>query len=281
MRIPQWTKNFFIFAALIFSQNFFNLSYLLRCVGAFFIFSLLTGSVYIINDIVDRESDKLHPLKSKRPITSGNLDITAAKFTAILLCAISLITSFFLSRGFFYVCIVYFLLMLSYSFILKKVVILDVLTISIAFVLRAVAGAVVIQVKISVWLFICTILLALFLALNKRRYELVTLETNAQHHRKSLLEYSPYLLDQMISVVTAATLVAYCIYTVAPETVRKFHTEGLVLTIPFVIYGIFRYLYLVHKKESGGSPERTLLEDKPLVVGIILWIVAVGIIIYL
>ena len=165
-----------------------------------------------------------------------------------------------------------------YSSLLKKIVILDVLAISIGFVIRAIAGALVIHVEISSWLLVCTTLLALFLALSKRRYELVQW---SEEFRKSLVEYSPHLLDQMISVVASALVMAYALYTMSQETIEKFHTHGLAFTVPFVLYGIFRYLYLIYRKEEGGNPETTLLQDKPLLINCGLWIIAVGIILYL
>jgi 4-hydroxybenzoate polyprenyltransferase len=188
--------------------------------------------------------------------------------------------SYYLSLSFFFVVLAYFLLQLAYSFSLKHIVILDVFAIAFGFALRVVAGAVIINVEISSWLLICTILLALFLGFSKRRHELVVLEDGAQEHRKVLTDYSSYLLDQMISVVTASTVVSYALYTMSKETIEKFGTRNLIFTVPFVLYGIFRYLYLIHKKEEGGSPESILVTDKPLMVSILLWAIAVGIILY-
>ena len=195
----------------------------------------------------------------------------AAGVAAGLISGTSLLCSFWLDTRFGYVALVYFVLLSAYSFLLKHIVILDVLTISIGFVLRAIAGAVVIHVEFSSWLLLCTILLALFLGLSKRRHELILLGDNAQSHRKILQEYSPHLLDKMIGVVTASTLMAYALYTMAPETGLKFGTSYMILTIPFVIYGIFRYLYLVHQKEQGGNPTTVLVTDKPILINVVLW----------
>lgn len=281
LRPGQWIKNLFIFAGILFSQNILNLPLLLKVIFAFFAFCLLSGSVYIINDLVDLEYDRRHSVRSRRPIASGKLKPLHAILSLAILIPLSLGLSYYLGVNFFLVALTYFLLQLSYSFYLKHIVILDVFAIAFGFVLRVVAGAVVINVEISSWLLICTILLALFLGLAKRRYELAVAGEKAQGHRKVLGEYSPYLLDQMISVVTASTIVAYALYTISSETTTKFGTKNLIFTIPFVIYGIFRYLYLIHQKEEGGLPEKILITDKPLMIDILLWVVAVGVILYI
>jgi 4-hydroxybenzoate polyprenyltransferase len=271
MRLSQWTKNLVLFAGLIFAHQLFAFDSCLKTAIAFFLFCLLSSAIYIVNDIKDVETDRAHPLKSKRPIAAGQLSPVTASISAAIIAGISLLFAFFLDVEFGYVASLYFILFFAYSFYLKHVVILDVLTIAIGFVLRAIAGAVVIDVEFSSWLLLCTILLALFLGLSKRRHELVLLGDNANSHRKILEEYSPHLLDQMIGVVTASTLMAYALYTMAPETKAKFGTSYMILTIPFVIYGIFRYLYLVHKKEQGGSPTTLLVTDKPILLNILLW----------
>lgn len=280
LRPKQWTKNLFIFAGILFSQNILDFPLLIRAVLAFIIFCFLSGSMYILNDILDLEQDKRHKGKSQRPLASGKLKIHHALFTLAVLIPLLLVASYFLGLSFFVVSLGYLLLQTAYCFWLKHVIILDVFAIAAGFVLRVVAGAVVIDVEISSWLIICTILLALFLGLSKRRHELVLLEQEAQDHRKVLGEYSSYLLDQMISVVTASTVVAYALYTMSGETIGKFGTENLIFTVPFVLYGIFRYLYLVHQTGAGGSPERVLVTDKPLLINVFLWIVAVVVIIY-
>jgi 4-hydroxybenzoate polyprenyltransferase len=275
MRPRQWTKNLLVFAALIFSQNLFNLPMLKDTTIAFVIFCLLSGSVYTLNDLLDLKQDRTHPKKSQRPLASGELQPPIAIVSGIFLVVLSLANAFWLNTNFGFIALGYFILQIAYSTALKHVVILDVLTVSIGFVLRAIAGAEVINVPISSWLLVCTILLALFLSLGKRRHEIILLEENAANHRKILYEYSPGLLDQMISVFTASTVVAYALYTMSAETINKFQTDNLKYTIPFVLYGIFRYLYLIHQKSEGGSPEKILLNDKPLLVNIILYLLTV------
>ncbi len=280
LRPQQWVKNLLLFAGLIFSQNFSNLNLLLTSLAAFGLFCLLSSSIYVVNDIIDVESDRKHPLKSNRPIAKGEIKISTAIFLFILLALISLAFSTLLNRSFALMALSYFVLNLVYTRYLKHVVIIDVMCIAFGFVIRAVAGAVVIGVEISAWLVVCTILLALFLSFGKRRHELLLLDTQASDHRKILTEYSPYFLDQMISVVTASTVVAYAFYTLSSEVEIKLGTKYMELTIPFVLYGVFRYLYLIHQKEGGGSPTKMLLNDTPLLVNIILWFFAVMLIIY-
>jgi 4-hydroxybenzoate polyprenyltransferase len=280
LRPAQWTKNLIIFAALLFGQRLFDTRALAASVAAFVIFCALSGVVYLINDVADREADRRHPSKQHRPIASGAVSVRAALVLAAVLGASALVAAFFLRPLFGILALSYVVLLAAYSGPLKNVVIIDVLTIAIGFVLRAAAGAVAIAVEVGPWLYVLTILLALFLALSKRRHELVLLADQATGHRRILEEYSPYLLDQMISVVTASTLVAYAIYTVSPDTIEKFHTNKLGLTLPFPLYGIFRYLYLVHLKEGGGSPSEMLLNDRPLLACVALWALAVALIIY-
>ncbi len=275
MRPRQWTKNLLVFAALIFSRNLFNLSLTRDVTIAFLIFCLLSGSVYILNDLIDLQADRAHPKKSTRPLASGRLRPRTAAAAGLVIVMVALAVAFRLNTVFALTALGYFILQIAYSLLLKHVVIIDVLAVATGFVLRAIAGAEVISVPISSWLLICTILLALFLSLGKRRHEILLLEDNAVHHRKILYEYSPGLLDQMISVVTASTVVAYALYTMSADTVAKFHTDNLKYTIPFVLYGIFRYLYLIHQKSEGGSPERILFDDKPLLINIVLYLATV------
>ncbi|MBN1824034.1 MAG: decaprenyl-phosphate phosphoribosyltransferase [Endomicrobiales bacterium] len=279
MRPKQWTKNLFIFAGILFSQNLFYADLLFLVIGSFIVFCLLSGSVYVLNDILDLQYDRKHPVKSKRPVASGKITVKKAWILFYSLAGASFFAAFLLGRPFFTVAAFYFVLQVLYSFVLKHIIILDIFTIAAGFVLRVIAGTVVIGVEISSWLLICTILISLFLALSKRRHELLTLD-DAHGHRKVLEDYSTELLDQMISVVTASTLVSYTLYTISDETVEKFGTKNLILTIPFVLYGIFRYLYLIHKKELGGSPETVLINDMPLLINIILWAAAAGFILY-
>ncbi len=287
IRPEQWTKNLFVFAALLFGgadvTNGMQLPSMVaigRSIAAFVVFCGLSGVVYLVNDVADREGDRRHPLKARRPVASGDLSTTAALVAAAVIGAVALVFAFSLNVRFGLVSAVYVALLGAYSKRLKHVVILDVMTLAIGFVLRVVAGAVVIDVQISHWLLVCTILLALFLAMSKRRHELVLLADGAIEHRRILGEYSPYLLDQMIGVVTASTLIAYIFYTISPETQQKFQTQWLGLTIPFPLYGIFRYLYLVHQKDGGGSPTTMLVNDRPLLACVALWAIAVVIIIY-
>ncbi len=280
IRPQQWLKNLFIFAPLIFSENIFNRSMFLQTLLAFAVFCLLSGALYILNDLKDLEEDRLHPIKSKRPLAAGELKKRQAIAAFVILSFISLLFASLLNEEFLWVCLVYYFLQIAYSFALKHVVILDVFIVASGFFLRVIAGAVAIQVQISPWLLICTTLLALFLALSKRRHEILLLDEEAMNHRPILKEYSPYLLDQMISVVTASTVIAYCLYTISGETIEKFGTNKLILTVPFVLYGIFRYLYLIHQKAEGGTPETLILKDHPLLLDIFLWIVSAAFIIY-
>jgi 4-hydroxybenzoate polyprenyltransferase len=279
LRPEQWTKNLIVFAALIFGQRLFDPAAVGRSLAAFFIFCALSGVVYLLNDVSDQGADRLHPLKRHRPIAAGEVSPAVALGVATVLAAAALTAAFWLRPAFGWIAAAYLGLFVGYSRVLKHVVILDVLTIAIGFVLRAAAGAAAIAVPMSQWLLVCTILLALFLGLSKRRHELTLLADSASGHRKILEEYNPYLLDQMIGVVTASTLVAYIIYCTSPETTDKFGTANLVLTTPFPIYGIFRYLYLVHHK-GAGSPSEVLLTDRPLIACIALWGLAVIAIIY-
>jgi 4-hydroxybenzoate polyprenyltransferase len=287
LRPGQWTKNLLVFAGLLFGnadvtvgRGLFDGPSLVRATTAFAIFCGLSAVVYLVNDVMDRESDRQHPLKALRPIASGALPVPVAIAAALVLAVGALGAAATLGRAFFFTGAAYIALQLLYSGPLKHMVILDVLTLSLGFVLRAVAGAVAVDVQISHWLLVCTILLALFMALAKRRHELVLLANGATSHRPILREYTPYLLDQMIGVVTASTLIAYVFYTISPETEQKFGTQWLGLTIPFPLYGIFRYLYLVHRREGGGSPADMLLNDRPLLACVALWALAVALILY-
>jgi 4-hydroxybenzoate polyprenyltransferase len=279
LRPPQWTKNLFILLPLLFGQRLMDPTAIAYALAGFAVFCVLSGVVYLINDVADRDADRGHPVKMRRPIASGVVSTQVALSTAAALGAIALAAAFWLRVPFGILAAVYLALLALYSGVLKHMVIIDVLTVAVGFVIRVAAGAVVIAVPISPWLYVLTILLALFLVLSKRRHELVLLADRATGHRKILEEYSPYLLDQMISVVTASTLVAYAIYTVSPDTIEKFHTNLLGLTLPFPLYGIFRYLYLVHQKEGGGSPSEMLANDRPLLICVALWAISVALII--
>jgi 4-hydroxybenzoate polyprenyltransferase len=279
LRPRQWVKNLFVFAGLIFSQSLLTPLFW-PALAAFAIFCALSGAIYVFNDVADAEKDRLHPSKRNRPIARGALPIPGAVALGLVLLAGSLVAAFWLSVGFGVVAAAYAALLTAYSVWLKHVVILDVLTVAAGFVLRAVAGAAAIGVEISGWLVICTILIALFLALGKRRHEYRTLRGDAAAHRPILAEYSEGFLDQMVAVVTASTVTAYALYTMSPETVAKFHTRLLPVTLPFVLYGIFRYLYLLYRREQGGNPSDLLLSDRALLINTVLWMLAVLVIVY-
>jgi 4-hydroxybenzoate polyprenyltransferase len=281
LRPEQWTKNLVVFAGLLFGGRLMQPDAVVRAGATFAIFCALSGAVYLFNDIADRDADQQHPLKRTRPIASGQLSIRTALLTAGFLGVAGVEAALLLDPRLGLVAGAYLALLLMYSAALKHLVIIDVLVIAGGFVLRAVGGAVAVDVPISHWLLVCTTLLALFLALSKRRHELTLLAEGAIGHRRILEEYSPYLLDQMIAVVTASTLIAYTVYATSAETAERLGTTRLGLTIPFVLYGIFRYLYLVHQKRGGGNPSALLVTDRPLLASVILWGLCVAAILYL
>jgi 4-hydroxybenzoate polyprenyltransferase len=279
LRPRQWVKNLFVFAGVIFSQQLLT-PRIWPALAAFAIFCGLSGAIYLFNDVADADKDRLHPSKRLRPVASGALPIGAAVGFGVALLAGCLAAAFMLSPPFGFVALGYGALLTCYSVWLKHVVIVDVLTVAAGFVLRAVAGAVAVDAEISGWLLICTILFALFLSLGKRRHEYRSLTGAAAAHRPILADYSEGFLDQMISVVTASTLTTYALYTMSPETVAKFHTRLLPLTLPFVLYGIFRYLYLLYRRDLGGNPSDLLVTDRGLLLDVVLWMLATLVIIY-
>ena len=279
-RPQQWSKNLFVFAALVFGQRLDNPGAVLRAAATFGVFCALSGAMYLYNDVRDREADRLHPTKRRRPVAAGTLAPGTATAAATMLAAGGLAAAWVVAPGVALVAAVFVVLLASDSAGLKHVVILDALTVAAGFVLRTLAGALAVGVPMSAWLFICTTLLALFIALSKRRHELTLLDADAAHHRRSLAEYSPYLLDQMIAVVAAATLIAYSVYSTSPETVARFGTPWLGLTIPFVLYGLLRYLFLVHQRDGGGNPDTILFTDRPLLVSVAGWAAGVVAILY-
>lgn len=281
MRPRQWTKNAFIFAALVFDRKLLNMDALKQTFFAFGLFCLVASSVYIINDIIDLESDRNHPVKKNRPIASGKLPVALALAVALILLAIAITGAYFLSLGFLIVCVVYFLLNLSYSKWLKHIPLIDVLVIAACFVLRVAAGVSVIEVqRFSPWLYVVTTLFALYLGFGKRRAEMSVLVSDAPaSHRKVLAGYSIDLIDQLITVVSSTTIIAYSLYTFSAPNLPENH--AMMLTIPFVLYGIFRYLLLIKMQNAGGEPEELLLKDRPLQVAILLWGLAVVIIFYI
>ncbi|MEW9672569.1 decaprenyl-phosphate phosphoribosyltransferase [Ammoniphilus sp. 3BR4] len=266
LRPKQWTKNLLVLAAPVFAEKFIDIHAVLVTILAFFCFSFAASTVYILNDILDVEKDRLHPEKSKRPIASGALKIRTAIGIGLFLLILSLSTAYWLEPLFAVILVIYLVVNVLYSIKLKHVVIIDVMIIALGFVLRGFSGAVVVEVRMTSWFILCTMLLALFLALSKRRHELELFNGDKQRQRKVLEHYSTGLLDQMISIVTSATIMSYSLYTA---------TSGpnalMMWTIPFVIYGIFRYLYLVHMREGGGSPEKVLLDDKHILGTVILF----------
>ena len=277
LRPKQATKNLFLFAALIFSGYVTKPSQewksFIAVFEAFLLFSMTAGSIYLLNDILDVENDKRHPKKCKRPIASGRLPIPIA-WAAMLVCSVGGITlSFLLDANFGLIVASYFVLMIAYNFYLKHQVLLDVFTIAIGFVLRTSAGGLVIHVPVSPWLLLCTLQLALFLGFGKRRQELSLLGSEAGAHREILKEYSIPFLEQMINIVSGMSIVCYSVYTIESNT-SKSHPHFWI-TVPFVIYGVCRYLYLVYQKGWGGAPDEALLKDRMLQVSILLWFGAV------
>ena len=266
LRPKQWIKNLVVFAGLIFSRNVFNGPMQIKLWLTFVSFCGIVSAGYLINDIIDRESDRLHPKKKFRPIASGSLKPKVAVLFAVVLVAFSFALSFAVDNSLPLFLLSYFVLQMLYTWFLKHFVIIDVLAIASGFVIRAAAGAAVIHVAISPWLIVCTLFLALCLGLAKRRAELVSLEDMAAAHRRNLEHYSMELVDQMISVTASATIVSYSLYSFT-----AYDSTRMMLTIPFVLYGIFRYMYLMHGKSRGGSPELVMLTDWPLLINIFLW----------
>jgi len=281
LRPQQWVKNGFVFAALIFSRSITDWHRNGRVAAGAILFCLMSSAVYLLNDIFDVREDRIHPLKKLRPLASGRLGVGTASIAAIILAALSLYGAWLLDRTFFIILLAYALINVLYSWALKRVVLLDVFVISAGFVLRVISGGVIIHVEISPWLVVCATLLALFLALSKRRHELVILGKDAGGHRSILSRYSPYFLDQLIGIVTASTVMSYALYTLSSDAQVKFPGKRLDLTIPFVLFGIFRYLYLVHHDEEGGNPTRLLFTDSVLLSVVLFWAASVIFIIYL
>ena len=281
IRMRSWTKNLFVFAGILFANHWNSPEALgITALGALG-FCFLSSSVYLTNDIADRNRDILHPDKKNRPVASGALPVPLAILAAVILAAGVLTVSWILAPTYAMVLSIYFVMQMGYSYKLKHVVILDVLIIATGFVLRAIAGVTLAieagftDISISHWLIVCTFFLAIFLAFAKRRSEVISLGRNAAGHREILEEYSIPLLDEMMGIATAASIIGYSIYTVSDRTIELVSTK-LWLTIPFVTYGIFRYLYLIHIKGHGGSPDRLLLSDKPLLLNILLWVITVA-----
>ncbi|TGN20567.1 decaprenyl-phosphate phosphoribosyltransferase [Leptospira idonii] len=272
MRIPQWLKNIVLFAGLIFSKKVFEIPSLTKVCIAFVLFSLVASSQYVFNDFLDKDEDAKHPEKKHRPLASGALDsgLALALTGVILPCA--LVASYWLSPAFFFLTLFYLIFNILYSKVLKHVVILDVMSISVGFVVRAIAGAVVIQVQFSQWLLLCTFMLALFWGFSKRRGEITILRSDAGKHRKILEEYSVEFLDLMMGVVATLTLVSYVMYTISPSTAKNLGTESMIYTVPIVVYAIFRSLYIIYIKNMGHDPTRAILTDKSVLVAGAIWL---------
>lgn len=281
LRPRQWLKNVIVFAGLFFAEDFLVLSKILDTLAAFLLFCLVSSSGYLVNDVIDRRKDALHPHKRLRPIAAGRLAPGTAIALALLLSLGSLAAAWALNRVFFLILAAYLIFTYSYSLLLKGVIILDVLLIASGFVLRAIGGTIAARETVSSWLIICTIFLSLFLALTKRRSEVKTLGAQAAQVRSTLGLYTLELLDQMIDIVTAACLMAYALYTLDAGTVEKFGTRNLAFTLPFVIYGLFRYLYLVLHLNIGETPEAVLLHDRPIMICILAYIGTVASILYI
>ena len=273
MRPKQWSKNALLFAGLLFALKFTDPVAIWKGLAGFFLFCLFSSSVYLINDLRDRERDALNPRTRNRPIASGALKPAMAVAAVAFILPVTFILSWFLSPWFAAVGGIYMAKDFAYSFGLKHVVIVDVFLIAAGFTLRAVAGALAIGAPISPWLYVVTSLGALFLGLNKRKHELLLLGAGAGSHRRVLDEYSPALVDEMLAVITASTLMSYGLYTFTADNLPKCLRDNhlMMLTIPFVLYGIFRYLYLVFQKNEGSSPEEVLIRDKPLLICVLLW----------
>ena len=276
MRVNQWVKNTFIFAPMIFSLRFLQVDYIKKSLLAFFLFSLVTGAIYIFNDCFDKNKDRLHPDKRKRPIASGELKIPTALVGAFFMLAAAMAAIFKFNLDFFIIAVVYILMNILYSYFLKNIVILDVMVIAVGFVLRVKIGGDIDNIELSVWILIITFLLAIFLGLIKRRQELVKMSNTEGNSdsgtRQTLKKYNLSLLDQLISITTATTLISYIIYVANPNVLEKFNTKYLYLTVPFVVFGVFRYLYLTYSEGKGENPAEILFSDLPFTINIILWL---------
>lgn len=281
LRPKHWVKNLFIFAAPFFSLKLFDKTSFSKAALGFVYWCLITSAMYLFNDIRDRTQDALHPHKKIRPIACGALDLKTAYVTFMLLSFVSIILSIKLDFKFSLFIILYFLINIIYTIYLKHVIILDVMCIAAGFVFRVASGAALVNVGLSEWIIMCTLLLSLFLGFGKRQEEIMSLEENAVHHRKVLKEYDKGFLEHIPYVLVSSTIVCYMLYTVSQEAVRKFGTKNLIYTTPFVIYGLFRYVYIAYEKKKGADPTQVLFQDMPTVINIILWFITTGFIIYI
>jgi 4-hydroxybenzoate polyprenyltransferase len=271
LRVRQWVKNLSVLVAPVFSQRILEPEVGWPALESMGLFCLLASGIYLLNDLADRHRDALHPVKRGRPIASGRLPIGFAGIASAVLVVSSVALGFWLKRGFGFLLLAYVGVQVAYSLGLRRVVLVDVFCIAAGFVIRVFGGGVAVGVDISDWLILTTIFLSLFLALGKRRAELGETEMEHGEHRETLKEYDPAILDQLIAVTTASVVLCYALYTLDPLTTEKFHTRNLVFTVPFVIFGVFRYLFLVHRRNLGGEPTSTLLRDLPLALCAVLW----------
>lgn len=276
LRPKQWIKNSFVLAAIIFSGNFTKTGVFVKNIAVMLMFCIASSCVYILNDIIDVEKDRCHPKKKFRPIASGDVSVTLAVILGISLMVIVIIGTYKINPIALVIIVAYLILNILYSFKLKHIIIIDVMVITLGFVLRIECGSVVTGVSLSPWLILCTILLSLFLALNKRKSEIIELDSKSASHRKILEEYSVDLIDRMLNLVTPSILISYCLYTFS-----SVQSRSMMLTIPFIIYGIFRYEYLMTKNNAGGKPEDIFFKDKPFLINIVLWGLSILSIIYL
>ena len=281
MRVHQWIKNIILFAGVIFGRKLSDPDAILKSFFAFLLFSVIASCQYVINDYLDRKEDALHPEKKHRPLASGKIDASLALLLTVIILPLSLTLSYSLNPAFFALCCFYFGFNLVYSKYLKHIVILDVMSISIGFVIRAISGAVVIGVSFSSWLLLCTFMLALFWGFSKRRGEIILLDKSAGSHRKILEEYSTEFLNLMMSVASTMTLISYVMYTISPDTIHKMGTDKLVYTIPVVVYAIFRSLYIIYIKNMGHNPSKAILTDISVLISGLVWVIMVTAILYL
>ena len=281
VRPREWSKNLLVFSGVIFSRSLTDVDNLWTSLLGFIVFCCASSGVYLFNDLCDLKEDREHPIKCKRPLASGTLNVNLARFAMVVLFGVAALGALRLSHGFAVIIAVYLFTCLSYSLKLKDFVILDVILIASGFVLRAVSGAVLIGVAVSEWLVLCTSMVALLVGFGKRRHELVLLEEAAGNHRRSLSDYSIDFLNSIMNICAAAAVITYALYTRADETVLRVGSNGMLLTIPFVVYGVFRYLFLIHKRQEGGDPVHILFHDRPTLLNLLLWIATAGLVIYI
>ena len=281
MRPQEWVKNLLVFSGVIFSRSLFDLHDLWTGTLGFLVFCAASSGIYLFNDLCDIRSDRSHPRKCTRPLAAGELNVNAARFAMVTLFAAAALGSLALSPRFALIIVLYLAMCVAYSLQLKNVVILDVILIASGFVLRAISGAVLIDVSISEWLIICTSMVALLVGFGKRRHELTLLRSAASTHRKNLSEYSLRFLDSIMAICAGAALITYALYTRADETVARVGSQWMLITIPFVVYGVFRYLFLIYQRDAGGDPVKILFRDRPTVLNLLFWLIAASLVVYL